>query len=177
MFIKSCSRLVGLLLIAFISLQAQVHVEAYNPTTEELPFSQMEVIEKVNEVRAKDGLAPLTLNSQLEAAAQNKATDMAEQAYFSHIGPNNERFWDFITEADYRYYYAGENLAAHFSDVETLVNAWYNSPSHQANMLNAEYTETGIGITYGTLHEKEGWFVVQMFANPTPDHITLHTIN
>ncbi len=125
------------------------------------------VISETNEARKEEGLAPVALNTSLAASAQAKADDMVAQKYFAHTTPEGERFWTFIDDAGYDYIYAGENLGTGFQSAEGLVKAWLNSPTHRANLLDAHYTEIGIGLKYGERNGKEGWYVVQHFGSTT----------
>lgn len=42
----------------------------------------------------------------------------------------------------------GENIAAGQSTPESVVQGWINSSGHRANLLNADFTELGVGYTY-----------------------------
>lgn len=128
------------------------------------PYEATEIITKVNEARDEVGLKSLITNTQLTEAAQNRANDMADKRYFSHTNLNNEPFWSEITRSGYQYLYAGENLAIFYKDTDKMVTAWLNSPSHRANIMNQNFTETGIGIARGNLGGFSGWFVVQLFG-------------
>ncbi|PSN19309.1 hypothetical protein C7271_07925, partial [filamentous cyanobacterium CCP5] len=50
-------------------------------------FAQ-EVLDLTNAERARYGLPPLTLDSQLNQAAQSHSEDMALNDFFGHIGSN-----------------------------------------------------------------------------------------
>ena len=52
---------------------------------------------------------------------------------------------------------AGENIARGQKTPEAVVNAWMNSSGHRANILNASYTEIGVGYV------AEGNYWTQMF--------------
>ncbi len=62
------------------------------------------------------GEALLAVNPVLERAAQAKADDMAAKSYFSHNSPDGVTPWFWLNQAGYVFTYAGENLAANFSD-------------------------------------------------------------
>lgn len=125
-----------------------------------------EVFNQTNIERQKSGLPPLKLNSVLSRAADKKAEDMFTQNYWAHIAPNGKTPWDFILGEDYKYTYAGENLAKDFQNSENVVKAWMNSPSHRDNILNKNYTEVGYAVVNGELQGKETTLVVQMFGTP-----------
>ncbi len=125
-----------------------------------------EVIEKTNQERLNYGLKPLRANPQLSAAALAKAQDMLDQQYWAHTSPSGKKPWDFIKSANYNYKIAGENLARDFSRTTDMIQAWMASPTHQANILNAQYEEIGIAIVHGRLEGFDTALVVQMFATP-----------
>jgi hypothetical protein len=110
----------------------------------------------------------LTLNSQLTAAAQAKANDMAARDYWSHVTPDGQQPWSFIDATGYKYQAAGENLAYGFGTSSEVIEAWMNSPEHRANILNANYRDVGFGIINIANYQNEGpqTLVVAMYAQP-----------
>lgn len=70
------------------------------------------------------------------------------------------------------YAHAGENLAVHFTDSSEVVDAWMDSPSHRANIVNAQYAEIGVGTARGTFEGFETVFVVQLFGTPAAGYAT-----
>jgi hypothetical protein len=124
------------------------------------------VVEITNQKRAEEGLSPLTINSQLNEAAQRKAGDMFAFNYWSHISPSGRSPWSFFQEVGYKYLYAGENLARDFMDSQAVVEAWMNSSTHRDNLLNKNYQEIGLAVVNGTLNGVETTLVVQLFGTP-----------
>jgi len=120
-----------------------------------------------NAQRAQAGLEPLTINSELSAAAAAKASDMLAKNYWAHNSPTGATPWDFIVGSGYHYTVAGENLAKNFSDSPTVVNAWMASPTHRANIIKPSYKEVGFAVVNGKLNGEETTLVVQMFGTPT----------
>ena len=127
-----------------------------------------QVIELTNQRRMERGLSPLQLNNVLNEVAQRKAGDMFAFNYWAHTSPSGRDPWSFFQEVDYRYLYAGENLARDFMNSSSVVDAWMNSPSHRTNILNSHYQEIGLAVVDGTLNGVETTLVVQVFATPTP---------
>jgi uncharacterized protein YkwD len=125
-----------------------------------------EVFDLSNKKRADVGLPPLRLNPKLMEAAKEKGEDMFDKGYWAHVSPEGTEPWDFILAVDYDYAYAGENLAKNFSNSRDVVEAWYNSPSHKANILNKNYDEVGYAVIDGVLNGYETTLVVQMFGRP-----------
>lgn len=109
-------------------------------------FSSNSLLSDTNSQRANNREAPLALNQQLSAAAQAKAEDMAQKGYWSHNSPDGRSPWAFIAAAGYHYQMAGENLAYGFSNAGDTIVGWMNSPTHRANILNANYKDVGFGV-------------------------------
>jgi len=124
------------------------------------------VAEETNLSRAQEELPPLVRSPLLDEAARLKAQDMADKGYFSHWSPNGTSPWYWFEMVDYSYLNAGENLAVHFTDSTAVVDAWLDSPSHRANIMNAKYTEIGIGTASGRFEGYDTVFVVQLFGTP-----------
>ncbi|MBP6931558.1 MAG: hypothetical protein KBD48_03970 [Candidatus Pacebacteria bacterium] len=133
--------------------------------------------ELTNEERKADHLLALNVNPVLNKAAQMKAQDMAEKGYFAHTSPEGLTPWYWLKQVDYKYQYAGENLAINFTDSKDVTDAWMNSPTHKANIIKNNYTEVGTGVATGVYEGKETLFVAQVYASPlredtksTPDN-------
>ena len=103
------------------------------------------VAELVNAERAKYGLAPLTLSSELSSGARAKSKDMSDNNYFSHTSPTYGSAFDMMKQFGITYKTAGENIAHGYSTPEAVVTAWMNSEGHRANILDAGYTTLGVG--------------------------------
>jgi hypothetical protein len=117
----------------------------------------------------KDISAPvLQTNEKLQVAAQYKADDMSRRSFFSHINPDGNQPWYYLDLAGYSYIAAGENLAIDFIDSEDVHRAWMNSPTHKANITEAQFSEIGIATSRGTYEGKDVIFVVQFFGKPKP---------
>ena len=102
-----------------------------------------------NQTRQAIGLQPLKENTKLDQAAQLKAQNMVQNQYFAHTSPTGVTPWFWFSKAGYNYKYAGENLAIGFFESQEVFNAWLNSPSHKANILNPNYKEMGTAVLGG----------------------------
>jgi hypothetical protein len=131
-------------------------------------MSVSSLLQETNEERIGTGLNGLTLNAQLNQAAQAKADDMAARDYWSHNTPDGNPPWVFFTNAGYSYQAAGENLAYGFDSSTEAVAGWMNSPGHKANILNDSYKEVGFGIANAADYQGTGpeTIVVAMYASP-----------
>ncbi len=124
------------------------------------------IVTDTNKERAEESLQPLARNTVLDRAAQLKAEDMAKNSYFAHYSPTGISPWYWFSQVGYSYVHAGENLAVHFTDSGEVVEAWMNSPTHRANIMNGDYVEIGIGTAEGTYEGFKTVFVVQLFGTP-----------
>ena len=124
------------------------------------------LVEETNQKRLENNTNTLSTNSLLEQAALAKANDMASKGYFSHNTPDGKTPWYFLEQVNYKYKYAGENLAVNFTDSKDVVEAWMNSPGHRANIVKKEYTEIGIAVAEGIYEGRNAVFVVQFFGTP-----------
>ena len=102
-----------------------------------------QVVALVNQERAKEGLAPLTINTEVQAAAQVRAVECEQR--FSHTRPNGSSFTTALKEQNVSYRSAGENIAWGQRTPEEVMNAWMNSPGHRANIMNPNFTTIGVG--------------------------------
>ncbi len=130
------------------------------------------LVDLTNTSRTSQNLSPLAWNPSLSAIAQMKANDMAEKGYFAHVSPDNKSPWYWFAQGGYKFVYAGENLAVNFIDSEDVVDAWMNSPSHRANIMNERFTEIGMAIASGEYKGRDSLFVVQVFGRPaSPEQV------
>ena len=124
------------------------------------------LVDLANQSRVADSENQLIVNPELQAAAQMKANDMAARGYFAHYSPDGLSPWYWISKAGYNFSYAGENLAVNYNESGDVNQAWLNSPTHRANILNNHFTEIGIATARGEYKGQQTTFVVQMFGRP-----------
>jgi len=126
------------------------------------------LLEKTNENRASASKAALSLDSQLNAAAQSKAEDMVNKDYWAHDSPDGKTPWTFITASGYPYKTAGENLAYGFKDASGVISGWMNSTEHRDNILNPDYKDVGFGIASSPNFQGKGpqTIVVAEYGSP-----------
>lgn len=102
--------------------------------------------------------APLTLNTQLLAAAQAHSDDMLTMRKMSHTGSDGSGPGDRIRRTGYRAGWWGENVAAGYRSVEQVMAGWLGSPGHCENIMNPNFTEFGAG--------EAGYYWTQVFGRP-----------
>lgn len=108
----------------------------------------------INASRTKAGRPAYAVSGDLSAVAHRWAVSMASGASLRH-NPNlagQISGWRFV----------GENVGVG-SDVGELHQAFMNSPAHRANIMDADFTQVGIGVAYGGGR----LWVTEVFRRPT----------
>jgi uncharacterized protein YkwD len=115
------------------------------------PAYDAEVLALVNQERTSRGLSALTLQSQLDTAANNHSVDMVCNDFFSHTGSDGSSPSSRATALGYPSTFVGENIyygSGSYDSPQQTVASWMNSDGHRANILNTDYTEIGIGYVH-----------------------------
>lgn len=106
---------------------------------------ELEVFNRVNQVRAQYGLSSLTWADDLANVARAHSRDMIDRKYFSHNDPNGNSPFDRLRNNGISYRTAAENIAYGQRTPQAVMDAWMNSSGHRANILNANVKEIGVG--------------------------------
>lgn len=108
-----------------------------------------QVVDLVNQERAKAGLQPLKSDAALTNVAMIKAKDMYNNNYFDHNSPTLGSPFDLMKSEGIQYRTAGENIAKGQRTPQEVMNAWMNSEGHRQNIMNANYTSIGVAYYNG----------------------------
>ena len=165
-FFREASVVIIVALILFllaVSAGTKIYINKNNMKAAVLPAV---LVDLTNNVRKTSGEGLLARNPTLDKAAQMKANDMATNGYFAHTSPEGITPWYWFSKAGYHFVYAGENLAVDFSESNAVENAWLNSPTHRANIMNKNFSEIGIATAEGYYNGRYTTFVVQEFGKP-----------
>ncbi len=122
-------------------------VEDENSSNSSVSSIEQEVVRLVNIERQKEGLSPLSIDTQLSKVARLKSEDMKNKGYFSHTSPTYGTPFDMLKQFNISYKTAGENIAKGQKSAEAVVNAWMNSEGHRRNILSKSFTHIGVGHT------------------------------
>lgn len=128
---------------------------AVNAALKSAPLAGSQSLERrafdlINAQRAAMGQQPLVWDAELSRIARQHSNSMASNNYFDHAGPdgdlpsrirsNNIRGW--TTAAENIAYNQGFDDPASFA-----VQRWMQSVKHRANILNPQFSRTGIGVS------------------------------
>ncbi len=115
----------------------------------------------VNRERAQHGESALVPNAALESSAQGHSESMAANSYFEHVAPGGITPLDRMRSAGYitgaRGFEVGENIAwgtLWLGSPRAIVAGWMASPGHRANILDAHFRDTGVGVS---AHVPRAW--------------------
>ncbi len=103
-----------------------------------------QVINMVNEERAKAGLSPVQQADSITQAANVRAREIVTN--FSHTRPDGSSFSTALRQAGVSYMGSGENIAYGQRTPQEVMDGWMNSAGHRANILNPNYKNIGIGF-------------------------------
>ena len=115
-----------------------------------------EIIDLVNQERAKVGADPLKINEQLDDAADLHSQDQAGMNNMTHTGSNGSTLGSRVNETGYEWSGLAENVSQVALDPETVmfggtgvrgigIVGWMDSPGHRSNILNPDLEEIGVG--------------------------------
>ena len=88
----------------------------------------------------------LTWNCKLAAAAHKHSQDMATNNFMDHTGSDGSSPGDRIAAEGYNFSYWAENVAAGYTTVDQVMNAWLNSSGHCSNIMSQNVTELGADL-------------------------------
>lgn len=137
--------------------QKPAQTKPSTPASSSVSAYEQKVLELTNQERAKYGVPALKLDVELSKVARAKSADMKAKGYFDHNSPTYGSPFDMMKQFGITYKSAGENIAMGQRTPEEVVNAWMNSEGHRKNILNASYTNLGVGYV------ADGNYWTQMF--------------
>lgn len=107
-------------------------------TTPSAGAAEGDFLARINALRSSRGLPPLSQHGELTAAARSWAGTMAGQGrifHSSNLAAGVTAPWTKL----------GENVGTG-GDVASIFEAFVNSPSHLANLVDPAYTHVGVGV-------------------------------
>lgn len=123
------------------TVAARERAGAQAPAAVSLPepgAAEAEFVARINQLRASKGLGALSVDAELTARAREWASTMAGQGRIFHAG-------DLSAGIGANWQKLGENVGVG-GDVGVLFQAFVDSPSHYANLVDPAYTRVGVGV-------------------------------
>jgi uncharacterized protein YkwD len=145
----------GACLALMLALAQTLGARAPTMRVSYVPELERAVFQFTNEVRKRNGVAPLTWENCLRVVARTHSADMLVRNYFSHNSPEGRTPFERI-RAGCRFpmSMAGENIwmgsGYQAREVRQLariiVDSWMSSPGHRKNLLHPDYSDIGVGV-------------------------------
>jgi uncharacterized protein YkwD len=126
------------------------------PASAASPAAKM--IRKVNVYRQHHGLAGLHMSRSLNSSSRRYAGQMMHSGYFGHAGR---------IRASGHFKRLGEIIEMHRgsqSDAAGALRAWINSPSHNAILLDGNFSYVGAGKVSGRFNGRQTTMWVMHFG-------------
>ncbi len=139
-------------------------INSLHKTFVKFESDEFQIFTLVNVERDKLGLNQLLWDEEVAEIARNYSERMAKENFFSHFDADGYSVLDRAKAARLKHWSkVGENLFSVVNldkfDAFTVKN-WMESSAHRENILNSEWTTTGIGIARSPEGE---FFITQVF--------------
>lgn len=118
-----------------------------------------EILNLINNARAKKGLPKLKLAKRLTEVARLKSSDMVKNNYFGHDSKVYGSPFKMLQDFGIDYKTAGENIAGNAS-LNDAFNSWINSSTHSQNIYSNSYNYVGIGVSKSSTY---GYIITAVF--------------
>lgn len=139
--------------VEWVSASKQVKITGASyvtpPSAAEEKIAQ-EMLSLINSQRTANGLSKLVMVDSLNDLARNHAWDMKKNKFFSHTSPS---YGDAQARAQNNGLWGmNENIASGYPDAQSVMEAWFNSSGHYANLMGKDLCFIGLGVckTYDT---------------------------
>ncbi len=106
----------------------------------------LDLLEEINEARARQGLHAFKFDSKLNCAAEIHAKDIGSKQICGHTGSNGSSVGDRLAMCGFNGWQWAENVACGQRTPSEAVQAWHKSAGHAHNMYNPEYTHVGLAM-------------------------------
>ncbi len=136
--------------------------------------AEQDMLQQVNTARSQarecgstnhTAAAPLKWDCKLQQAALGHSRDMAENDFFAHTGSNGLGPGFRIDQQGYQARTWGENIAAGYATIESVVAGWLGSSGHCRNLMNPSFTDLGMA-SVETSGSSYSIYWTQVFATP-----------
>jgi hypothetical protein len=154
--IRPGSTLAGLLVVTPVIL-AMATVPAFAQDRDS--GGEQGMLEAINARRAAQGLAPLSREARLDAAAVRHSAEMAEHDVLEHVSEGSGTPADRVQAAGLTIDEIAENVAMH-NDTASAQQALEQSEPHLANMLNPRFTHVGLA----SVRDERGIYITQVYG-------------
>jgi len=157
-----------LILIIIMSVGVFIPLKSQK-ISRDIGVAQEYVIMKINTIRVKGckcsgkyykPVGKLSWSKELEKSAFIHAKSMYENDFFSHYSLDGKDIGQRLDDINYKWHYAGENLAEGQKSFDEALHDWIASPTHCRMLMNPNMKEMALS--------KYGTYWVQHFGKKMP---------
>ena len=124
---------------------------------------EWEELKLTNQQRASQKVPPLTTFDKAQKIGDIRSKELIK--LFSHDRPDGSSCFTVYEQVGLtRYGSCGENIAAGYSNPQSVANGWWNSQGHKENILRTNYKHVGIGYTYSSGSYYGAYWVQSFFG-------------
>lgn len=134
----------GICMNLTVTAQAVTSGAVRNQDADDLQAFAEQVVELVNQERAKSGLSALKSVPVLNVCAEKRSEELVST--FSHTRPDGTNCATILDEYGVNWRTTGENIAYGYPDPESVMTGWMNSAGHRANILSGNFDSIGVGV-------------------------------
>jgi uncharacterized protein YkwD len=135
---------------------------AREPTTVEA--AREAVLERINALRRAQALPPLVTDRTLEEVAQAYSERMAREGFFAHVAPDGSDLSSRLRAAGANARLSGENLGMASGALAAHAGIEH-SPGHRNNLLGAQFTHAGLGVSFQTVDGRPQVLLTEVFSS------------
>jgi uncharacterized protein YkwD len=124
------------------------------------------IFQRINEIRTKSGSEPLAWSEAVAECAREQSRRKVALRFPGHNDPERGDVAERLNTAGIRWSRCGENIfmeRGYEDPVNYAVVSWWYSEGHRTNLLDPNYTSTGVGLAQA--HDKT-WYATQIFLTP-----------
>lgn len=167
---KNCQHVLGykvrlqtvlLLLVALLFSTPPLYAQSDSDAPTGLSPVAQQIFADVNQARADQGLATLTLSNVLSQAAQRHVDDVIANGNWGHYGSDGSNVQLRTARAGYTSNWVSENWVA-VREPNQAITWWMNDWIHRTNILAPYWDEVGIGAAQAA---NGYWILVTDFGN------------
>jgi len=113
----------------------------------DLETVRQQLLDRVNEERARRHRGPLRPSRALDLAAQTYAERMMREEFYGHISPRGDTVLERVQASGYEPELTGENLASGQPTADQAMANWMASKGHRDNILDHRFQDIGFGVS------------------------------
>jgi uncharacterized protein YkwD len=126
---------------------------------------EKQLVELINQERAREGLDPLVVDERLTQAARKHTELLPKHKVLAHQFDGEESLQLRIADENLRSDRQAENVALEMSVAGAHANLM-DSPPHRATILSSKYNAVGVGV----LRSGDDIYVTEDFVHRVPDY-------